>query len=169
MASVRTPADGRKTWTLLATKPTAFNAAEFNAGVNISCDIADSDSRIASSGSEKINDPAVCEDSNNGAYGRRNFEGSIAPYILLDEDDASYTIADNPVFEAFRVRNTTLWIVRRDGVDYGELYAAGQMIDGVYEVRPDDPQSPTDTSNTYVKRTIPLDVKPLKTNFVLEA
>lgn len=159
---VRTPADKRQRWYLLTTQPADPAVATITAGTDITCDIAASSSRISATGSDTITDPALCEDSNSGAYGRSNYEGAVAPFWLLDTD-GTYAAEDNPAFEAFKVKNTVAYVVIVDGIATGDTLADGYMS-SCYEVRSDTPQRPSETSNVYIKRVIPLQVKPIWEN-----
>ena len=167
MASIRTVAAKNIRWQLLTTKPEGPTVDAVSTGTNASCDIAASGSSITAGDSDKITDPAICEDSNNGAFGTGNYTGSIAPFILLDSEDGTYDLADNPVFEALKVKNTVAYLVIREGAVYDSDFAAGQLV-SAYEVRTDTPQRATEM-NQYIKRNIPLDVIPLFENAVLTA
>ena len=167
MAAIRTPAAKRQTWYLFVTKPTAATVAAFAAATDITCFLAASGTYISAAGSDKITDPAVCEDTNSGAFGTGNYAGQIAPYVLLDSAGGTYDLTDNPAFEAFKQKNTIAYLGLREGVLYGTAPTAGQLV-SVYEVRSDTPQRPQEL-NQYVKRNIPLDVIPLFENAVLTA
>ena len=167
MAAIRTPAAKRQTWYLFTTKPTAATVTAFAAATDITCVLAASGTYISASASDKITDPAVCEDTNSGAFGTGNYDGQIAPYVLLDSADGTYDLADNPAFEAFKQKNTIAYLGLREGVLHGTAPTAGQLV-SVYEVRSDAPQRPQEL-NQYVKRNIPLDVIPLFENAVLTA
>ena len=167
MAGIRTPAAKRQTWYLFTSKPAAATVTAFTAATDITCDIAASGSYISPTASDKITDPAVCEDTNSGAFGTGNYGGQIAPFILLDASTGAYSLADNPAFEAFKVKNTIAYIGIREGVVHGTAPATGHLV-SVYEVRSDAPQRPQEL-NQYVKRIIPLDVIPVFENVALAA
>ena len=103
MAAVRTPADGREKWILYLTKPTdtpslaALTAAD---GIDISCLVAKSGSRITPTGSETINDAAACESTNRKTFGLSNYEGSLAPFLYFDVETGIYSMADNVAADA---------------------------------------------------------------------
>lgn len=167
MASIRTVAAKNVRWQLQTEAPEGPTVAAASAGFNASCDIAAAGSSISASASDKITDPAMCEDTNNGAFGTGNYEGSIAPFILIDSEDGTYDLADNPVFEALKVKNTIAYLVVREGVAFDADFAAGQLV-SAYQIRTDVPQRPAELSG-YIKRNIPLDVTPLFENAVLTA
>ena len=167
MPAIRTPAAKRQTWYLFASKPATATVALFTAAVDITCKIATSGSYITASGSDKIADPAMCEDTNSGGFGTGNYDGSIAPFLFLDSVTGAYTAVDNAAWEAFKAKNTVAYIGIREGVVHGTAAAAGQLV-SVYEVRSDTPQRPQEL-NQYVKRVVPLDVLPVFENVALTA
>ena len=161
MAAVRTPADGREKWILYLTKPTdtpslaALTAAD---GIDISCLVAKSGSRITPTGSETINDAAACESTNRKTFGLSNYEGSLAPFLYFDVETGIYSMADNVAFEALRKKGTVAWVLYRDGRDSAANLSLGDLT-SLYEIVTDDPQR-ADGSG-YAKRNIPLDVGPV--------
>lgn len=157
--AVKTLADGRTRWILLTTKPTDPNAVtltEALAGLNVSCDVAKSGSRISATGSDSVSDPPLCSSTNAQAFGASNYEGSIAPFWYLDADGL-YDSSDNAAMEAVKAKGTTLWLLEIEGPVATAETVAGEQYE-LFEVLTDNPQKPTET-NTYVKRNVPLAVQ----------
>lgn len=160
MAAVKTLADGREKWTVLTTKPaapTALKLADLTAGIDASCQIAKNGSRISATASDTVSDPALCSDTNAQAFGASNYEGSIAPFRLLDPVTGAYATADNTVMEAVALKGTTLWIAVREGPKATTAWAVGDDYE-LYEVLTDNPQRPSE-AGTYIKRNVPLAVQ----------
>ena len=162
MAAVRTPADGREKWLLFTTKPTLTGStpslANLTGGIDISCLIAKSGSRISPTGSETIDDSATCDTTNRRAFGRSNYEGSLAPYVLFDVDTGVYDLSANVAFEALREKGTVAWVLYRDGRESADALTVGDLT-SFYEIVTDDPQNSDGAG--YVKRIIPLGVAPI--------
>lgn len=161
MAGVKTLADGRTKLAILTTAPAAATGiptvTELTAGTDASCLVAKNGTRVSATGSDVVNDPALCSDTNSPAYGASNYEGTIAPFWLLDATDGSYTAGDNAAYEALKEKGTEAWLVFRDGPAYDDAWAAADVVD-VFHVITDNPQRPTETG-AYIKRNIPLGVQ----------
>ena len=160
MAGVKTLADGRIKLAVLTTKPTnpaAPTLTEINAGTDASLLAAKSSTRVTPSGSDMINDPELGSSSNAPVFGPSNYDGTIAPFWMLDATTGKYAAADNPLYEALTPKGSRVWLYFREGPESSTNWATGDVVDG-YEVVTDDPQRPTETGG-YVKRIIPLGVQ----------
>lgn len=129
---------------------------ELEAGIDASCNIAKSDYRLSPTASDSINDPALCSEGNAPTWGASNYEGTVSVYRFLDQDGATDPVGDT-LYQALKVKGTTVWIVEREGPRYDVAWADDDEVE-VYEVITDNPQKPTDRSG-YIKRTIPLGVQ----------
>lgn len=159
MAGVRTLADGKTKLTILTTPPAnlaAITATELAAGIDASCAVAKSGTRFSATNSDTVADARLCDESNANALGSSNYEGAIVPFWLLDED-GSYAAADNPVYEAARLKGTELTYVLREGPSAKTAWASGDRYD-VFVGVSDNPQRPSEGTG-YVKRTIPIEVQ----------
>lgn len=159
MAGVKTLADGKTKMAILTTAPadpSAPTASELNGGIDASQLVAKNGTRISATGSDTVNDPALSSSANVTVYGASNYEGTITPYWLLGTD-GSYTSGDNAVFEALKTKHTEVYVALREGPDYSDDFASGDVVDG-YTIRTDNPQKPTETG-AYIKRTIPVAVQ----------
>ena len=167
MSAVRTVADGRERWLLSTTKPDGPSIAALPDAIDISCELAKSSSRISATASDTVTDSRLCDEANAPAFGASNYEGTAAPFWLLDPDDGTYSTADNPAFEALKEKGTVAWITKVTGIKRGVTLAAGYMS-SCYEVVTDTPQSPTGQGE-YIKSIIPLSVTPVWDNELLTA
>ena len=157
---VRTLADGRTKLILLTAKPAnpeAVTLAEAEAGIDASCQVAKSGTRISATASDTISDPPLCSDTNAQAFGAANYEGTLAPFWYLDPVTGAYDEADNEVYEATRNKGTTLWALLREGPRAAQELAVGDPYD-LYEIVTDNPQRPSETGS-YIKRNIPVAVQ----------
>ena len=167
MTAVRTVADGRERWLLSTTKPAGATVAALSTATDISCDLAKSSSRISATASDTVTDSRLCDEANSPAFGASNYEGTAAPFWLLDPEDGTYAAGDNAAFEALKEKGTTVYITKITGIAKGVTLAAGYMS-SCYECVTDTPQSPTGQGE-YIKSIIPLSVTPVWDNEILTA
>ena len=155
----KTIADARTKLAILTTKPAnpaAPTVTELTAGIDASCRILYSDYRLSPTASDTIPDRELCAEGNAVVYGASNYEANISPFRYLDEDGKSETLED-VVYQALKVKGTTVWLVEREGPRYEDAWAAGDDVE-VYEVITDNPQKPSDRGG-YIKRVTPLGVQ----------
>ena len=160
MAGVKTLADKRYKVTLLSTEPTdlrAITTTELQAGIDASCLLAANGTRLSATGSDSINDPAVCEESTASVPGGSNFEATFAPFWYLDPATGQYAEADNPAFEIMREKGSAFWAVTRRGPEASVDWAAGDTY-SVFEVTTDNPQEQADSSG-WIKYNVPAEVQ----------
>ena len=106
MAAIKTVADSLGWFYVLTTVPANLGdikLAALTAGPGVidgSKLAAASGTRFAHTASDATADPAYGESSNAQVAGRSNYEGSIAPFIKVDEATGAYTAADNTLFAA---------------------------------------------------------------------
>lgn len=155
----KTLADARTRLTILTTKPAnprSILLSELTAGINASCKILKSDYRLSPTASDTVADADLCAEGNAVTFGASNYEGSISPFIYLDDTGKS-DIAEDVVYQALREKGTRVWLVEREGPRYDQAWAATDVVD-VYEAITDNPQKPGDRAG-YIKRIIPLGIQ----------
>ena len=160
MAGVKTLADGRTKLAILTTKPAnpaAPTLTELNAGISAAGLVAKNGTRVTASNSDTVNDPELSSNTNAPTWAASNFEGSIAPFWLLDATTGAYSAGDNAVYEALTPKGTTVFLAFREGPLESAAWAAGDKVD-LFEVTTDNPQRPTETG-AWIKRIIPLGVQ----------
>lgn len=157
----KTLADARTRLTILITKPANLQSpklTELNAGtaIDASCKVLKSDFRLSPTGSDTVSDTELCTDGNATTFGSSNYEGTITPFWYLDATGKTVSLEDT-VYQALKVKGTTVWMVMREGPKYDAIWAIGDAVE-VYEVVTDNPQKPSDRAG-YIKRVIPLGVQ----------
>lgn len=161
MAGVKTLADGKTKLAILTTAPadpSAPTATELNGGIDGSCIVAKNGTRISATASDAVSDPALCASTNSTVFGASNFEGTVAPFLYLDESTGAYSAGDNAAVEALTPKGSEVWLYMRTGPDYSQSWASGDLITvGVHAIT-DNAQEPTETG-VYVKWNIPLGVQ----------
>lgn len=155
----KTLADARTRLTILTTEPAdprSITIAELTAGIDASCNVLKSDYRLSPTGSDTVPDTELCSEGNAVTYGASNYEGTLTPFWFLDQEGKSDATED-VVYQALKIKGTTLWLVEREGPRYDEPWAAGDAYEA-YKVTTDNPQKPSDRGG-YIKRTVPLGVQ----------
>ena len=152
-------ADGRLRLRLLSEKPAdprAVTAAEANAGEKLECRILKSDYRLSPTASDTVPDTLLCAEGNAVTFGASNYEGSITPVRMLDEDGLADP--DNDVaWDAAKKKGPKLWLLESEGRAHEEDFETGDEY-SLYEADTDNPQAPTDRTG-WIKRTVPLGVQ----------
>lgn len=153
-------ADGHMKLTLLVTEPadpTEPTVAELNAGIDAECSILASDFVWSPADSDKIAEAALCETSNANSFGRDNFTAGLTVFRYYDETTKNADATEDAVYQALRVKGTTVWGYLRDnGKLATEAWAAGDEIDLALKVITDRPQMPSNGGG-YIKRRIPME------------
>ena len=160
MAGVRVLADGKTKFTILTTapaNPAAPTATELNAGIDLSCKVVASDFNWTATDSEKVNEPALCDDANSNSLGKSNYSAafSLWRYFLVG---GGADPTDDAGFEAVKTKGTTLWGYAR--MTDKEATAAWASTDEIYlgaEFTTDTPQR-TDGSG-FIKYRVPAEVQ----------
>ena len=155
----KTLADARTRLTILTTKPAnprSILLTELAAGIEASCKILKSDYRLSPTASDTVADADLCAEGNAVTFGASNYEGSISPFIYLDDTGKS-DIGEDVVYQALREKGTRVWLAEREGPRYDQAWAATDVVD-VYEAITDNPQKPGDRGG-YIKRVVPLGVQ----------
>lgn len=153
----RTLADGRIKLVAMTKRPadpSAPTVEELKAGVELSCRILKSDYKLTATASDTLSGEAeLCATGNSAALGPSNYEASISPFRYLDGEGKADPEND-VVWDATKVKGTTLFLVEREGPLQEKEWAAGDEI-SVYEVITDTPQKPSDRGG-YIKRVVPM-------------
>lgn len=155
-------ADGRTKFTILTDEPAnpeAPTAAELNAGIDASCNILASDFVWGATDSDKVNEPALCEDSNANALSRSNYQAGVTPFRYFDEITKNPDAVEDAVFAALKTKGTEVWgYARKTGKKASEVWAAGDEIYFGAKVLTDEPQPPSDQGG-YIKFRVPMEVQ----------
>lgn len=157
MAGVKTLADAKIRLTILTTPPAdlkAITLAELNAGVEVSCQVAKNGTRFSATASDTMSDPAFCDEGNANTLGASNYEATIAPFWYLDQATGKYEAADNPAYEAVKLKGTELTYVLREGPHYSVPWAAEDKYEA-YVATSDNPARPSESGGN-IKRLVTL-------------
>lgn len=162
MASLTFPrtlaAENRKLAILVTrpANPAAPTVTELTAGIDASCRLAASDTRLSATDSETINDGAICEGASAKVLGSSNYEGRLAPFRIFDPEDLGRADTEgDKVFQTLKTKGVPVWVVERHtGLRHDVDWKAGQEV-SVYEFTPDNWQNPSDQGAGWNKRVIP--------------
>lgn len=165
-------ADGRIKLTALPARPTNINAitaTEAAAGTDISCDILFSDYSLGPSGSDTIDEKALCTQGNFQALGASNFSGNnISPFRYFDAATKQPDVAEDATFQMMKDKGTLLYLIERESAKAAtEDWAEGDEY-SYYEVYTDDPQR-VDVGTGFIKRRIALAVQNAALNKTIAA
>lgn len=152
-------ADGHVKFTLLTTKPAnpaAPTAAELNAGIDASCAVLASDFTWSAADSDKVNEKALCTESNANAIGASNFTAGATFFRMFDASTGAVDEDEDEVFQTVKVKGTTVWgYVRETGKLATATWATGDEIALGLEVVTDAPQR--QPAGGYIKRRVPME------------
>lgn len=144
----RSLADGRTKFTLLTTKPanpSAPTVAELEAGIDASCAVLASDFNFGAAASDKLNEGALCEDSNAQTSTRSNYVAGFTVFRYFDSQGESALDEGDDVFQAVKVKGTTLWAyARRTPKRSTDPWEAGDEIFHGAEISTDNLTPPSD-------------------------
>ena len=157
MAAIKTVGESQGWFYLLPARPTnpeAITLTELAAGIEGTWDAAASGTRFSFTASDTMSDAAYGDSSNSTITTRSNYEGSIAPFIKLDDTTGAYAALSNDLFEAVREKGAPCYVVSGITGDPTEARAAGDLYD-YFEYTTDDGQKPTEVGG-YMKRQVPL-------------
>lgn len=141
----RVLADGKTKFTILTTKPVdpgAPTATELNAGIDLSCKVTTEGFSWTAADSDKVNEKALCDDSNANTLGASNYTlGFTLWRYYLDAGGVDPT-ADTG-FVAVQEKGTTLWgYTRRTDKPATAPWAANDEISLGAEFVTDNLQDP---------------------------
>lgn len=158
----RSLADGRTKFTLLTTAPSdpkAPTATELEAGIDASCVVLSSDFNFGAAASDKVNEGALCEDTNAQVSGRSNYVSTFTVFRYFDEHGDPATNEGDDVFAAVKVKGTTLWAyARRTSKKSTDAWADGDEIYLGAEIVTDNLTPPSDLGG-WIKWTQAADVQ----------
>lgn len=168
----RTLADGKTKFTVLTTAPVdpaAPDAAELNAGIDLSCDVLTSDFAWQATDSDAVGDQkTLCEKGNSTTFGASNYTTGITLFRLFDPETGAADTANEAGWEALKEKGTTVWAYAREtGKDSTEDWAAGDEIYLGGKVVTDEPQRLDGTG--FIRRRIPLGAQGLHSNIEVAA
>ena len=146
MAGVKTLADGNTRVFLLATKPTNINAitvTELTAAApavrNLACNILASDFDLGPTGSETIDEKALCAKGNAQVFGLTNYGGGFTVFRYLDPTTGLPDATDDWAWAAVKSKGTILHlVVIENGKDSTAAPIVGEEY-RYYEMLTDDP------------------------------
>lgn len=144
--AVRVLADGKIKFSVLTTAPadpSAPTAAELNAGIDASCLVLLENFSWTAADSDRVNEPALCTTVNAEAPGRGNSNLAMQLWRWYDPETGAVDAAADVLFDAVKLKGTTLYgYTRVGGKDYSEDWAEGDIFDYGAEFLTDAPQLP---------------------------
>lgn len=159
MAGVKTLADGNVRVLVLATKPADINAitvteltAASPAVRNLSCNIMASDFDLGPTGSETIDEKALCVKGKAQVFGESQFGGGFSVFRYYDPVTGMPDATDDWAWQMVKNKGTFLHIVV---IENGKSSLAAPIVGEEYcyfEVLTDDPK--TGDRSGYQKRRI---------------
>ena len=170
----RTYADLKRKLTVLTAPPTepldALTVATLNGGMDASCRVAKDGTRLSATGSETVEDSAICEPNGASAPGRSNYEAVLNIYrFFSDTNKGQADEVGDALFQAAKVKGTPLYIVEsQTAKDWDEPWEAGDEY-SVFVVTTDNWQRPSDQHAGFIKVTVPLFVSNAELNGVVAA
>ena len=144
MAGVKTLADGNTRVFMLATKPVDINAIKLSeltapAVRMISCNILASDFDLGPTGSETIDEKALCAKGNAQVFGLTNYGGGMTVFRFLDPATGLPDATDDYLWAAVKNKGTTIHlVVIEDGKAATATPVVGEEY-SYYEMLTDDP------------------------------
>jgi len=157
----RVLADGKTKFTILTAAPVdpeAPTAAELNAGIDLSCKVLASDFNWTASDSDKISEPALCDDSNSNSLGKSNHSAGFTLWRYYLDAGGVDPSADAG-FAAVKEKGATLYgYARRTDKASTEAWAANDEIYLGAEFTVDTPQVPGDAGG-WLKWRVPGEVQ----------
>lgn len=152
-------ADGHTKFTILLDEPADPEnptAAELTAGLDFSCDVLYSDFTWSATDSDRVQDRALCEDTNSETPTSSNYSAGITIFRKYDAATGMVDETEDAKFQALKVKGTPFWgYARRTGKKYDAAWAAGDEIFLGLHVLTDTPQAPADMGG-YIKFRVPL-------------
>src|SRR5665647_2287849 len=114
--AVRMLADDKIKFTILTSSPAdpaAPTAAELNAGIDASLKISKDGFKWSAADSDKISEPALGSATNSAVPGMGNYDLGFTVWRQFDGVSGGIDAAADTVFDAVKVKNTTLWCYAR--------------------------------------------------------
>lgn len=157
----RVLADGKTKFTILTEAPAdpeAPTAAELNAGIDLSCKVLSSDFAWTATDSDKISEPALCDDSNSNSLGKSNYNAGFTLWRYYLDAGGVDPSADAG-FAAVKEKGATLWgYARKTDKAATDAWAAADEIYLGGEFTVDTPQVPSDAGG-WTKWRIPAEMQ----------
>lgn len=158
----RSLADGRTKFTILTTKPADPKAptdAELNGGIDASCAVLANDFSFGAAASDKVNEGALCEDTNAQVSGRSNFTATFTVFREFGPNGDAANDGSDDTFAAVKNKGQTFWAyARRTSKKAGEPWADGDEIYLGVEAVTDNLTPPSDQGG-WIKWTQAADVQ----------
>ena len=163
MAAIKTVADSQGWFYLLTTIPadlSAITLTDLTEGptcIKGSFIAAANGTRFAFAASDTVSDPAYGDSSNGQVRGRANYEGSIAPFVHIDDTTGLYDEDDNPLIAVLAgLVETGVPFAIISGVTGSpdDARVAGDLYDA-FTYTADYSNTPTEVGG-YQKRNFPL-------------
>lgn len=138
--------------------------------IDASCRTTQANTRISATGSETINEAAICEEANTQTFGASNYEGTIESFRFFDVTQPGRADPEgDAVFQALKVKGTpAVWVERHSNKKWDEPFAAGDEYTA-YRIEVDNWQKSADQVAGYIKATHPVTVKEAEQNGVVAA
>lgn len=136
-------ADGHIRVAILTTKPAnpaAPTVAELNGGIGgatgISCNILASDFNFGPTGSDKISEPALCDQGKTEALGLGAYQCGFTVFRFFDAVTKNGSATEDVLFAAVKVKGATLYVYARETAKIStdawasadEIYFGAQVV-----------------------------------------
>lgn len=153
-------AEGHVRFALLTAKPAnpaAPTVAELNAGImttaSVSCNILSSDFNFGPTGSDKISEPALCDQGKTEALGLSSYVAEFTAFRYFDATTKNAHATEDALFQALKVKGATLYAYARETAKIStDAFAAGDELYFGAEVVNDSPARGDGTG--YIKRRV---------------
>jgi len=153
---MKTLADGKKRITATTTKPAnegAPTAIELNAGINISCNVLDSDFNWTNTDSATFDEKPACATGQVLALGASNYDLALTYIREYLEAGGPDVAGEDKGYQAVKTKGSVVWIyVRETDKESDEAWAAGDEIYLGGRVQSDSPARVNNDGN--IKRRI---------------
>ena len=134
----------------------AVTITELADAIPLSCAILRTGYRLSPTGSDTLNEPALCETGNSVTFGASNYEATMTLFRYLTE--AGLSDPDQDIaWETFVEKGIAVDLIERIGPPAAKDWAEGDPY-RLFPVITDDPQQPTDLTG-YQKFVQPFGVQ----------
>ena len=153
-------AEGHIRFAILTAKPAnpaAPTVAELNAGImttaSVSCNILAADFNFGPTGSDKISEPALCDQGKTEALGLGAYECAFTVFRFFDAATKNAHATEDALFQALKVKGATLYAYARETAKIStDAFAAADELYFGAEIVNDSPVRGDGTG--YVKRRV---------------
>lgn len=170
----RTLADGNIKLTVLedfAESLVGIPESVLNEGTEATCRVLKSVHRLSATDSQTFaEDAALCEEGAPSSLGHSQYEGRTGVFRFFDPEDLAKADPEaDALFQTLKHKNTeVVFVERSSGKKWSDPWEAGDEYDA-YRVQVDNWQKPSDQTQGFIKREIPLSVQSAELNGTVAA